>query len=164
MRTSSICKLAALAVAMFAVSPVMAGGFNVWTYEASKAETQLVVSFAGDGVTQDAQLDLGVAKGFAAAAAKVLVPGSVCAISPAGDKIRAVPPSGAGKALSSSDVDYCSFSVKPVGGMRPMLKSGELLSVEFNECAGAGKASCSSDITDLSERGGRGPAAREFEK
>ncbi len=164
--SKTVLKLAAAAfVASFSMSAV-AGGFNVWTYSDDKAGSQVVVSFSGDGVTQDAQLDMSVAKGVVAASSKVLVPGSVCAISPAGDKIRAVPPSGAGSPLTSKETDYCSFVLKPAKGFARMGGAGaELLKVELNECAGAGASSCGGvEVMELSERGSSSRAPRTIER
>lgn len=129
---------------------VQAGEFNVWTFEAGKGQVHVEVSFAGDGVTQDAQLDAAIPSGYSLVEAKVLVPGSVCVGSTEHSLVRAVPPSGAGKALTSKDVNYCRFVFA-----RGAAAKGKLtFEPKLTECAGQGAAACGVNIQDVS--GGAG--------
>lgn len=92
---------------------VQAAGFESWSMTEKRAGmTTIVVSFAGDGEAQDAQIDMPIPAGYKMAKALVKVEGSVCVATPDG-KLRAVPPSGAGKPLPSKNIDYCVFSLKP---------------------------------------------------
>ena len=87
----------AVAVALGMSSVAQAGKFEVWSDESGKAgQTIAVVSFAGDGVTQDAQLDMTYAENLQFVSASVKVPGSVCVVFQDQRLMRVVPPSGAG--------------------------------------------------------------------
>ena len=77
-----------------------AGQFEVWHEVGAKGVVPAIVSFAGDGSTQDAQLDVEYDSSLTLSKAVAKVPGSVC-VGLAGNKIRGVPPSGAGTALGS---------------------------------------------------------------
>jgi len=115
--------------------------------DAKSNRTTLVVSFTGDGATQEAQLDLEVPAGLVLAKAIVKVAGSVCAGVP-GNKIRIVPPSGAGEALPSRAIDYCSFSFK--SSLSVMAKAKPQFKVTFQECATTTKAeACSYQASDV---------------
>lgn len=128
---------------------VSAGSFDTWTMQDSKAKrTTVVVSFTGDGATQEAQLDLDVPEGLELAKAVVKVAGSVCAAIP-GNKIRVVPPSGAGEALSSRAVDYCSFSFRSNGALS---KAKPEFKVSFQECATTtGASACTHQTSDITQ-------------
>ena len=140
----------AVAVALGMSSVAQAGKFEVWSDESGKAgQTIAVVSFAGDGVTQDAQLDMTYAENLQFVSASVKVPGSVCVVFQDQRLMRVVPPSGAGQALSAKSVDYCSFSFKSTGAP----SKGAKFSTKFQECAApSGASSCSTDALDLSEK------------
>ena len=67
--------------------------------------------FAGDGVTQEAQLDLTYnASVFTTVVPTVVVPGSTCGVNAMSQFIRIIPPSGAGNPLTSTATAYCSFA------------------------------------------------------
>ncbi|MBL0027760.1 MAG: hypothetical protein IPO95_01280 [Rhodanobacteraceae bacterium] len=108
--TSQILLSALIGGATFSA---FAAGFESWSMtEKRTGATTIVVSFAGDGEAQDAQVDMPIPAGYKLVKASVKVPGSVCVGTPDG-KLRAVPPSGAGQALSTKNTDYCSFMIKP---------------------------------------------------
>ena len=148
-------RFVAAAVAAVVSCSASAGQFNVWTYQ-SGGNHIVKVSFAGDQASQDAQLDLAIPAGFEVAEAKALVNGSVCAGSAESGILRAVPPSGAGKALPSAETDYCSFVLKAKGGIKPAGKGPVELKARLTECAGAGNPTCSVDVVDVSESGAAG--------
>ena len=156
MRTKFL--LATAVASIFACSAASAGQFNVWTYESGK-RNNVTVSFAGDGVAQDAQLDLAIPAGYEFVEAKALVAGSVCAGSNEAGMLRAVPPSGAGQALPSAETDYCSFVIAAKGGIKPAGQGSVELKPRLTECAGAGSASCRVEVVDVSERGAAGREA-----
>jgi hypothetical protein len=152
MRTHIVATAVALAVASFSAQ---AGQFHVWSYDTGKGQTHVEVSFAGDGVTQDAQIDLAMPAGYKLVSAKNLVEGSVCVASEEAKLIRAVPPSGAGKALASNDTNYCRF----VFARGPSVKGKLTFEPKLTECAGSGAAECQVEFQDVSEKAGRGVSA-----
>lgn len=140
-----------LAAAALFSSASSAGNFNVWTYNTEKNQTHVEISFAGDGITQEAQLDLSVPAGFRLVEAKSLVSGSVCAGSEKAGLLRAVPPSGEGKPLTSKETNYCRFVLA-----RLAKASGPLtFDSKLTECVGAGATSCSFQVQDVSENSNR---------
>jgi len=104
--------------ALCALGLVALGSANAGTFTTNSPSGQpgstvtYTVSFAGDGETEDAQLDASFpAASFSAVVANpALVPGSTCTV-PGGNSIRVVPPSGGGVALTSTATAYCSFQV-----------------------------------------------------
>lgn len=84
---------------------------------AAGASVNVDFLFAGDGTTQEAQLDLNYnATVFTTVTATALVPGSTCAVNPAPPFIRIIPPSGAGTPLTSTATTYCRFAFTAAGG------------------------------------------------
>jgi len=79
---------------------------------AQGATANVAFQFAGDGVTQEAQMDLNYnSTVFTTVTPTVVVAGSVCAVfSMPAAFIRVVPPSGAGNPLTSTATTYCSFA------------------------------------------------------
>lgn len=132
----------------FAVGTAEAGEFGVWTYATSKGVTLVDVSFAGDGVTQEAQVDLSLPAGVRVVQAKSLVDGAVCSASTEAGMARAVPPSGAGAALPSEDVVYCRFHVVGLA----FSKVSPALQSKFSECVGAANVPCTVSVRDVSDR------------
>ncbi len=124
-------KLIAAGVALVLSAGVCAGKFEVWTQQAGKG-TVALVSYQGEGTSQEAQLDLTYPTGFHVTAS-TKVAGSVCAVFAEKSMIRIVPPSGAGTALTSNATDYCSFAF--VGKGVPTLKKAYSECVPSSECA-----------------------------
>ena len=90
----------------FLAGAASAGDFQTWTLAGKGGEVVLAVSFIGDGVTQDAQLDLAVPAGYRVVSNTTKAAGSVCASFASESKIRVVPPSGAGHDLLSIDCHF----------------------------------------------------------
>jgi hypothetical protein len=120
---------------------------------AKSGMTEVVVTFSGDGVTQEAQLDLLFAEGLSVAKAEALQAGSVCVANPDAHGLRAVPPSGAGKALSTGTVDVCKFSLTRAPSLAKSFKASSSFSVRLSECSAPGQdvGSCASNIHDASK-------------
>lgn len=139
----------AAALSLFAVSSAFAGSFETYSLSDTKSKrVTVVVSFAGDGVTQDSQVDLDYPAGLTLVKATAKVAGSVC-VGIAGNKIRVVPPSGAGKALPSAATDYCSFSFAAQKGLQT---SNFSFKPSFTECAAPGGVqSCSHQDQDVTQ-------------
>lgn len=138
-----------LALAAFAGSAA-AGSFEVWSDNDKAANKVVVVGFAGDNETQDAMLDLEYPSNWVFLKASAKVAGTVCAAKPDEHKIRIVPPSGAGKAVSSARTDYCTFLFKPAVGEKA---AGGALKTLFTECAASsGNKTCTADLVDLNEK------------
>jgi hypothetical protein len=129
-----------------------AGSFEIWSdVDKASGQTIAVVSFSGDGVTQDAQADFTYGDGLEFVAANTKVAGSICVGFAKDRSIRIVPPSGAGQALPSKATDYCSFSFKSKRG--GVIAKGAKFSTKFQECAApSGTSSCSVESLDLSEK------------
>ncbi len=127
----------------------VAGNFEIWHDASAKSSSvTAVVSFAGDGNTQDAQADIAYPMNWKLEKATAKVAGSVCVGHANANKIRVVPPSGAGSALSSKATDYCAFSFTKLKGAE---SKGEKMTIEFTECQGISSAQgCSAEATDLS--------------
>lgn len=106
-----ITKLIVGVASIVAGSAAFAGNFTTNSPSGSPGSVLVYqVSFAGDGATEDAQLDASyTAANFTSVTATVVVPGSTCT-TPGGNSIRVVPPSGAGVALTSTPTIYCSFN------------------------------------------------------
>jgi len=148
MKTFTFVSVAAI-LAAFSVS-ASAGQFEVWSDGAKGANRTVIVSFAGDGHTQDAQADIAFDPGLEFVTANAKVAGSVCAELKGKNMVRVVPPSGAGSALSSKQIDYCAFSFRSRGGKAV---AGTGLTVSFTECAGvSGSSNCESNAIDVSEK------------
>jgi len=133
-------RLLSLAVTVAFAPLATAGKFEVWT-QASGSGSVALVSYQGDGTSQEAQLDMTYPAGMKVSA-QTKVAGSVCAVFPSENKIRIVPPSGAGTALSSNAIDYCSFSFKGAGADAPELKK------VFSECVPADACQISISSTE----------------
>lgn len=126
-----------------------AGNFEIWSDSSAKAGyVTAIVSFTGDGATQDAQADIAFGDNLSLVKAVAKVPGSVCVGLPQQNKIRVVPPSGAGQALAAKATDYCAFTFKAKGGA-----SSPGFRVAFTECAASGGSqNCGSEATDVSAK------------
>jgi hypothetical protein len=113
---------AALALSLLSAGAV-AGTFTQSPDPASVAQGGSVTIdflFAGDGVTEDTQLDLNYNTSvFTTVTPTVLVAGSVCAVFPGPGFIRIVPPSGAGTPLPNAATAYCRFSFTAAPGAAP---------------------------------------------
>jgi hypothetical protein len=143
-----------LAGAAFADWGDATGHFDTIVLDNSKSgTTEVVITFTGDGVTQDAQLDLLYDAGLTVAKAEALQPGAVCVANPDAHGLRAVPPSGAGKALSTETVDVCKFSLSRAPSLAKSFKASSSISVSLAECSAPGKdvGSCASNIHDASK-------------
>lgn len=133
-----IFKAATVAVLFGAsATQVLANGWEVWTEKQGADRLTIVASFAGDGLVEEAQLDLNLKGSFEVLDTQVLQKGSVCFAHPESNTIRAVPPSGAGKALKSASTDTCMFTVRitSLKGWSPT----EVVGVSLNECASSVK-------------------------
>ena len=144
-------------------SSAMAGEFNVWTYSKNNVQHSVVVSFSGNGVDQEAMVDLVVPKNVTLVKAETLVPGSVCVGLDNNSYIRAVPPSGAGSPLPSSDTDYCRFTFqanKSARADRTARTSKLVLKQKFIECSSPGSeiVGCGLGVYDVSEKSNRAVA------
>ncbi|HET6603805.1 MAG TPA: hypothetical protein VFG21_06255, partial [Xanthomonadaceae bacterium] len=96
--------------------------------------------FAGDGETQDAQLDITLSSvADLTITPSILVPGSVCVLVDA-DTLRIVPPSGAGVALTSTATAYCRFAFTATAGATLGLRTW---TTDFIECASPAGAAAS---------------------
>lgn len=135
MKVSARFSLLSLALCAGGVS---AGTFsypNTIVVPGAPTET-LTISFAGDGDTQDAGIDLNLPANVTASAPAVLVAGSVCGVVDA-DTIRIVPPSGAGTPLTSTPTAYCSFQLETT--LVPPTDVQLIISMDmgaFNDCTG----------------------------
>lgn len=147
MRT--ICVAIAGLVLAASSSIVSAGQFDIWVDPASKGNgVFVVVSFAGDGMTQDAQADISFGESLSLVSAQSKVEGSVCVGLPGKNVIRVVPPSGAGKALTNDSVDYCSFYFSQKGMSKA---AGPSFKIDFVECASPdGMHGCGTELLDVS--------------
>ncbi len=98
------------------------------------------VRFAGDGDTQDTQLDLAYdAANFPTVTPTILVPGSICAVLMGPARLRVIPPSGAGTPLTGVATAYCGFSLQSLG----TLATGNYdFTQSFIECTGTGMPAC----------------------
>lgn len=133
---------------------VEAGEFNAWTYAKSAGQQDVVVSFASDGVDQEAMVDFYMPKGAKLIKSEVLVAGSVCVGLDNDSYLRVVPPSGAGTALPAKETDYCRFTIQ----MDKAKRSSQIaLKSKFTECsAPLGEIkSCGLSVYDVSEKVGR---------
>jgi hypothetical protein len=144
----NVIATAAGSALLLAATSATAGQFEIWTDPAAKGNRiVLMVSFAGDGMTEDAQADISYDPALKLVSAQTKVAGSVCVGLPGRNIIRVVPPTGAGTALTSAAVDYCSFVFE-----RPAIaKSVAEFKVEFVECGSpTGMHSCGTEIFDVS--------------
>lgn len=138
------------AALMIAAGVSNAGDFQTWTYAGKGGNVVLAVSFIGDGVTQDAQLDLRIPEGYRVTGSATKAAGSVCASFADKGIIRAVPPSGAGKPLESTMMDVCTFNLVAAKGA---VASAPTFEVAFKECAApSGEMNCGVQSPDVSEK------------
>lgn len=153
MKSVKAVSAAALLLVAAAASGASSGEFSTFVYETKRGTTDVVVAFSGDGVTQEAQLDLLFDAGLTVSKAEVLVPGSVCVANPDAHGLRAVPPSGAGKALSSKMMDVCKFSLERAPSLAKSFRTSSSISVRLSECSAPGQevGSCVSNVHDVSE-------------
>jgi len=139
--------LAGLALALVATS-ASAGGWEVWTEKKGADRLTVVASFNGDGRIEDAQVDLSLAGSFEVLDVQTLKKGAVCVASAEASMLRALPPSGAGKALSKSASDTCMFTVRMV---TKGWVASEVVSVKKTECASSydGLIDCAAAVSEL---------------
>lgn len=149
MITKSKAVLALVAVGLLSTQAV-AGEFKAWSYSKKGGAQDVVVSFAGDGVEQEAMVDFHLPKGVTVAKSEILVSGSVCVAFPDLAILRAVPPSGAGKALPAKEIDYCRFTLTQTGKVD---KAAIVLKEKFTECSfpGGEIKGCGLEVYDVSE-------------
>lgn len=126
-----------------------AGNFEVWHDSNAKSNVvTAVVSFSGDGSTQDAQADIAYPADWKLLKASAKVAGTICVGHANAKMIRVVPPSGAGTALSSKATDYCSFSFSK-GKAASNVGSSEF-KISFVECQAAdGSKACGSEFNSV---------------
>lgn len=146
-----IVKTLATVSTLIAASSAFAGSFDAYSMSDQKSgRLVLVVSFAGDGVVEEAQLDLDVPSGYGLVSSVAKVAGSVCVGIP-GNKVRIVPPSGAGKPLTQGATDYCSFSFKPDKKLSAAISAANFKQ-SFIECASvSGVKPCDAKIADITK-------------
>jgi hypothetical protein len=151
MKTKSVLVAGAILASCFAWGSANAGQFELWSdVNAKSGQVTMIASFAGDGMTQDAQADIDFDPEFTLVGASAKVAGSVCVGLPGQSKVRVVPPSGAGTALTSKAVDYCSFTFKNKGGSLAKAPSFKL---GFVECASpTGMHACGGEAIDVSAK------------
>jgi len=141
--------LALSALMMFTASgAALAGVFSTNNPSgAAGTSVNLIVSFAGDGETTDAQWDAGVGApgGLTFSAPMVLVPGSACVVLAGGNTIRISPPSGGVVPITSTVTAYCSFNVAIAAGAAPGTRNLTTILLEcadpapsFNACTASG--------------------------
>ncbi|GIX34163.1 MAG: hypothetical protein KatS3mg125_2119 [Lysobacterales bacterium] len=143
-RPLSLAVTAALSLAIFA-GGAQAGTFSTNTNPITVPSTSggtvtVQYLFAGDGVTEDAQLDICYNPSIITGVTPtVLVPGSVCAdqvsaapcAAPNTRRLRIIPPSGGGTPLTSTPTAYCQFALTIAPGGPDVNAFVE----EFIECA-----------------------------
>jgi hypothetical protein len=115
-----LTKISMAVFAAMASAGAMAGNFTQVPDPASVAQgatVNVAFQFAGDTVTQEAQLDLNYnSTVFTTVVPTTVVVGSTCAVNPTPPFIRIIPPSGAGTALTSTPTTYCSFAFTAAPG------------------------------------------------
>ncbi len=135
----SILSKAILSAALcgLTASSAIAGDWEVWTEKRGSDQLTIVTSFGGNGLIEEAQIDLNMSGAFEVIDTQVLQKGSVCVASAEKNIIRSVPPSGAGTALKSKATDACMFTLRltSVKAWEPT----EVVSVGFKECASSVK-------------------------
>jgi hypothetical protein len=153
MKRVKLALSSALIVVAGLASAGPSGEFSTYVYETKSGMTNVVVAFSGDGVTQEAQLDLTFDQGLSVVKAEPLVGGAVCVANPDVHGLRAVPPSGAGKALSTKGTDVCKFSLARAPSLAKSFKASSSISVRLSECASANGdvGACQSSVHDVSE-------------
>lgn len=130
-------------IALGAASAAFAGTFTqspdpAAVVRGSSGGTNVDFSFAGNGATQEAQLDLRFDSTGLTITAQALVGGSTCGFdvsTPANTLIRIAPPSGAGTALTSTATAYCRFNVVAAAGATVGARA---FTVATAECTPAG--------------------------
>lgn len=140
--------LTGLLVMAFA-APALAGEWSAWTEVRKNGEVVVMTSFAGDGATEDAQLDLTVLKAFTVVGVDTIQKDSVCEAFVERNMLRSVPPSGAGTPLSSAQTETCMFVLRPLAKDLGADAVKSLLQVKFAECASSyedKKPSCVANV------------------
>ncbi len=129
--------------ALGCVGPAFAGTYTLNPDPATigaGGTANVQVLFAGDGDTQDTQLDLAYdATSFPAVTSTVLVPGSVCAVLTGPARVRIIPPSGAGSPLTATATAYCGFAMQSAAAI-PL--GNYDLTQSFIECTGTATPAC----------------------
>lgn len=126
-----------------------AGQFEVWTGHDKGRTVTVLVTFQGDGITEDAQLDLGFDESVEFVSAKTIVDGSVCVLMKNKRAVRIVPPTGGGTPLTSKPVEYCSFLFR---ANNSKANAAAAFRSEFIECASpTGMHGCEYRVMDVSD-------------
>ena len=112
MRNVLIKSAAAAVLLVGAVSQSSANGWEVWSEKQGADRLTIVASFGGDGLIEEAQLDMKLGAQFEVIDTQVLRKGSVCFANSEKNILRAVPPSGAGTALKSKVTDTCMYTLR----------------------------------------------------
>lgn len=152
MRTiKNLIAASAFVGSLIACGSAMAGEWDVWVDKSRNNEITIAASFSGDTKTEDTQLDLTVAAGFTVVDVQTLVAGSVCAAFPEKGFVRAVPPSGAGRALAKAASDTCIFTLKLTEKAASSRVAKDMIDVKFIECVSSytGDQPCTSNIRAL---------------
>jgi hypothetical protein len=126
---------------------VAAGDWEVWTQNRAGPNMVIMTSFAGDGSTEEAHLDLEMAVPFEVVHVDTLQKGAVCVASKERNVLRAVPPSGAGQPLAKNATEACMFTIRVKGN--PTL--AEIVKVSFAECTSSvtGDVPCAAKVQAL---------------
>lgn len=127
------------AVALFgaSMSQALANGWEVWAEKQGGDRLTIVASFGGDGQIEEAHLDLNLKGSFEVIDTQTLWKGSVCVASAEKNILRAVPPSGAGKALKASMAEACMFTVRITS--KKGWAAEDMIGVSLHECASSVK-------------------------
>jgi hypothetical protein len=146
-----ISKLALASAALVIGGAATAGDWEVWTEKRSETEMVLMTSFAGDGQTEEAHLDLSLAGPFEIVKIDTLQKGAICVGSSERNMLRAVPPSGAGTPLSQEATDACMFTLRVKSQGKGRANAAGLVKISRSECSSsyAGDVPCAAKIQSL---------------
>lgn len=143
--------LVGLAVAGIACSSMaVAGEWSVSLDSKGGNRVEVIATFNGDAITEEAQIDLKPKGAFVVEKVESLISGSVCVGSAEKGILRAVPPSGAGTGLAKSAHDTCVFTIRFL--QKELLADfAAQFDVSFAECASSKVAgvACTHSIRQL---------------
>lgn len=142
--------LAAGAVLLGSCAVAQAGDWSVNLDPKGGNRVDVILSFSGDGATEDTQIDVKVKSPFRVLSTDTLMKGSVCVASVEKAILRAVPPSGAGSALAKSINDTCVFSLM-FDQKSAMDDFASEFEVGFVECASSvsGAVKCGDSVSQM---------------